>query len=330
MQEKTKQRIKLAGSLVAGGASVAAFIWAMHHPKPEGPIVEPPPQRTECPSAPVPGDGKCEVSKGEADPLSPTFDRESCGYCGDGIRQVMTTAAVGSRPYLEQVSGAQVQDVTERPSETPETCPYDFHCGNGKQDRNEPYAAWQDSLVSPGTLTFTIVHVTETGEDCARDYRRERRRSSERDDPLPDDPIPVFQTGQLWSCPAQVAATDSNDVVVSQSGMTQSILRRIGGIREHSSEIRTALNVRDPDTRVTVTVEILVDSSGHLGIRRVSASCGGSPCGDQATILNASQLSLSGLYFPGAPGTSCLWTHNVVLLPGDRPASSASPQKLRP
>ncbi len=331
MHERTINRIKLAGGVIAGGASVAAFIWAIHQPKPEGPIVLPPPQRAECPSQPVRADGKCEVSKGEADPSSPTFDRESCGYCGDGVRQIMTTGDRGSSPYIDRETGALVQDVTERPSETPETCPYDFHCGNGRQDRHDSYAAWQESITTRGELTFTIVHVTETGEDCARDFRNQRRTSREVDDPIPDDPLPVFQSGQIWSCPAQVAARDSNDVVASQSGMTQSIFRRIGGIRERSNEIRSALNVRDPDMRVTVTVEILVDPSGHLGIRRVSANCGGTPCGDQQAILNSSQLTLSGLYFPGSPGTPCLWTHNIVLLPGDAASQpSPAPQKPRP
>ncbi len=324
--------MKVAGSLVAGGASVAAFIWAMHNPRHEGLMPPPQPQNTECPSLPVQGDGLCEVSKGEADPSSPTFDRQSCGYCGDGIRQIMSTSGRGSSPYLDSETGAMVQDVTERPSETPETCPVDFHCGNGKQDKNEPYAAWQDSLISPGALTFTIVHVTETREDCARDYIRERRTNrSVRDDPLPDDPIPAFQSGQLWSCPAQVAARDSSEIVASQSGMILSILRRVGGIRERSNEIRSALDVRDPNMRVTVNVGILVDQSGHLSIRSVSANCGGSPCGDQQTILNASQLTLNGLYFPAPVGTACLWTHSVVLLPGEAPApSSSAPQKTRP
>ncbi len=326
--------MKVAGSILAGGASVAALLWVMRNPQSEGPMNLCPPQAA-CPTAPVQGDGKCEVSKGEADPASPTFDRESCGYCGDGIRQVMTTSQSGSRPRIDEATGALVQDVTERPSETPETCPYDFHCGNGKQDRNEPYAAWQESIENPGTLTFTVAHVTETSQDCARDYRPvQRRRTSGTTEDQPEDPLPTFQTGQVWSCPSQVASTDSNDIVASQSGMLQSIIRRVAGIRARSAELRSALHVADPDQRVTITVSILVDTSGSISIRQVSASCGSTPCGDQATILNASQLSLNGLYMPSAPGTQCLWTHNVILMRGEAQPqvapSGSVPQKQRP
>jgi hypothetical protein len=328
MQEKTKQRIKIAGSLVAGGASVAALVWALRHPLQDGPAQLCPPA-TACPTAPVKDDGRCEVSKGEADPISPTFDPSSCGYCGDGIRQVMTTSLTGMRPHLDS-SGAMVQEVTERQSETPDTCPVDFHCGNGKQDRNEPYSGWMPSLTESGALTFSLIRITETSQDCARDNPPVRRSSRQDDDGGPEDPLPVFQTGQVWSCPSQLASTNPDDVVASQSGMLQSIIRRVAGITSHSQEIRSALHVADPATRVVVSVSLLVDTSGSISIRQVSATCGGSPCGDQVTILNASQLSLSGLYMPSAPGTQCLWTHNVTLQRGEplpSAAASSSPKK---
>src|SRR4029453_7436113 len=76
-------------------------------------MTEPPrpcPPCATCPpavAAPVKGDGRCEIEKGEHDPSSPNWDPASCGFCGDGTHENQTW-------------------------ETIENCPVDFTCGNGR------------------------------------------------------------------------------------------------------------------------------------------------------------------------------------------------------
>ncbi len=82
-------------------------------------------------SKPARDDGSCEVEKGEADPRSPTFDPEGCGYCGDGEKQ-----------YHESI----------------DNCPVDFHCGNSVLDKKETYAKWN---VDGNAFSLGVTEITE-------------------------------------------------------------------------------------------------------------------------------------------------------------------------
>ncbi len=259
-----------------------------------------------CPTPPQKGDRLCEVAKGEADPYSDTFDPESCGYCGDRIRQVK-----GSE-WSAPSSGSQlrIQHVTERPSETPENCPVDFHCGNGTVDVNTVFGAivaHEES--SEGTTTYSLesIRITEScnprsprvcDADCGRIIR-----TSAQPDAGEDELPPRFNSA--FTCPGAVAPADRIDLATSLG--TGEVLSRLGNsLRAASSSLRTALGIRPQDT-LDVHVSISVDPSGLLSIRGVSAVCNGQTCGDESTISSVLSLNLAGLTV-GAPGRQCYWT----------------------
>ena len=85
-----------------------------------------------CDPAPVAGDGKCELTKGEHDVASPTWDPKDCGYCGDLIAQ----------PWENEID-----------------CPVDFHCGNGKKDHGKIYGAIVKTKTDGGT-SYSLSNIT--------------------------------------------------------------------------------------------------------------------------------------------------------------------------
>jgi len=104
----------------------------------------PPAQSVNARNYPRKGDGRCEASRGEANPDSSIFDLASCGYCGDGIPQQW---------------------------ETPAACPVDFTCGNGRLESHEIFSAYR---LQEGRLVLSKREVTESCLDrsplyCARD-----------------------------------------------------------------------------------------------------------------------------------------------------------------
>ncbi|MFN7991679.1 MAG: hypothetical protein U0R44_05985 [Candidatus Micrarchaeia archaeon] len=306
---KTEYRMKVGASMIVAGAAIVGVIWRLREPKTDHLLPPPPcPQAQQPPVPPVDGDMICEANKGEADPASTTFSARDCGYCGDGIRQVQIQAERGSPPRPDEF-GALIQDVTQRQSETPETCPIDFHCGNGRQDIREKYSAIVPPIsLDGGVYSYQVVEITETSADCARDYRRTYHRPAQE---VPEDPIPIRQPS-MWTCPSQVASTDSLEIVGSQSESMRSVIRRINdSIIPRSAALRTALGVQPADP-VTVTLSILVSSGGRVSLQGVAATCSGLPCGDQTAIVNATSLSLNGLSV-GAPGAECIWRQVVVV-----------------
>lgn len=317
--------MKIVAGTLAAGASVAG-LFLRFEPKVETRTCPP---AGQCESPPLKDDGKCEAGKGEADPASPTFDPFSCGFCGDGIRQF--TASAGSRPRRDEQTGELIQDVTERPSETPETCPIDFHCGNGRQDIRQPYVSWFESR-NPGAsetavpiYSLGIVYVTESGGDCPRDFPDRTRRARTSDGGPVEPELAVVRRHGTWYCPSMVATGDPSELAVSQSASTQSIVRRVNGtIIDHAAELRQALGA-DETTRVVVSITLLINSHGDVSVHRASATCGGRACGDQSVVINSTRLTTNGLG-TGPLGAECYWEHSVIV-PPTLPAapSSAAP-----
>jgi hypothetical protein len=287
-------------AVVVGIAIGAAFMAGKKQPTIEPIIVPGCDDPITCPTPPRAGDRLCEVAKGEADPYSATFDPESCGYCGDLIRQVKasqwSTATINS--------SFRTQNVTERPSETLENCPVDFHCGNGRVDVNTVYGA----VVSHEGYSLETITITESCNlrsshfcdvDCGRVIRTSAPIRDAGEDQLP----PRFNSA--FTCPGAVAPTDRVDLAASLG--TGEVLSRLGSsLRTTASSLRTSLGIR-PEDRLDIHVSIVVDSSGLLSLRSLSAVCNGQSCGDESTVSSALSLNLSGLTV-GAPGRECYWT----------------------
>jgi len=259
-----------------------------------------------CPTPPQKGDRLCEVAKGEADPYSDNFDPESCGYCGDRIRQVKAPqwSAPSSHPSF------RTQNVTERPSETAENCPIDFHCGNGTVDVNTVFGAivaHEEPSGESTTYALESIRITESCNprsphvcdvDCGRVIR-----TSAPPDAGEDELPPRFNSA--FTCPGAVAPTDRVDLAASLG--TGEVLSRLGNsLRAVSSTLRSTLGIRPQDT-LDVHVSISVDPSGLLSLRSVSATCNGQACGDESSISSVLSFNLAGLTV-GAPGRQCYWT----------------------
>jgi hypothetical protein len=307
--QNVNYRAKCAAASAAAVVAVGVFVTGLYKPG-EEPIMrlkrQPTMDRTAC--LPVKGDMKCEVAKGEADPASDTFDEVSCGLCGDGIRQV--TAAWGRKPVSDSKSGIVTQDVTERPSETPQTCPVDFHCGNRRPDFGQPYGAWIGVYnIDTGMITYTlgIKTITETSRTCPADVRTGTGDLEDEDGP--DDYLlaPVKLTDSTWECPGYVAPMSASDMTDMYSSTVWSAFSRVdGAISRNSKALREALGA-DGDADVAVRVTIRVEPEGNLILQRISATCSGAPCGTPHGIINATNLSLDGLALSGT-GMECFWT----------------------
>jgi hypothetical protein len=316
-------KAKIATSAVVAAGAIAALILTRRPigegirdtPQIPGPACEPEARR---------GDLICQVAMGEADPLSLNFDPASCGYCGDGIRQVQINAAHGSQVRTDE-HGIRTQDVIQRFTEIPSNdpragepeasrryiiCDADFHCGNNRVDTNEPYGAWIAPTAQGAPYVFGIKRITETRETCSLDTEPSTRRTRTSTAALPDDPIVRPPAGN-WYCPTRVASTDPVSILSTQSASVQNVLRRISGrLTERRADLRSALGVTDPSAQIDVTVVILVSAAGSLSIQRISARCGGSACGDRASIINATGLSVDDIPM-APPETDCIWTITV-------------------
>lgn len=316
----TVYRLKVAAATATAGTALALLISRACEPlcEPHKPVPGPaePERKPQPDCGPRRGDSRCETAKGEADPLSPNFDPESCGYCGDEIRQVL--AQSGGKPYLEPETGIMYQNVTERPSESAETCPVDFHCGDRRLQSRHAYGAWVEFPVGNGdagpqsvAYRLGVKIVTETRGSCPRDYlpsngNRDAGASEEDAGPEPAPP----QHNSNFYCPSLMAPT-RNEMANLHSASVWSVISRVNGsIIGHASDIRNALSLMDPDAKVDVRVMLRVAPSGLVYLESMSATCDSQPCGNQLALLNASQISLDGLLM-GSPGTDCYWIMNV-------------------
>jgi len=310
---KTLYRTKLASATALAAASIGMLFLRVAKPKDE-PIMH---TERPHPSAaladddcePVKGDMRCEMRKGEADPLSITFDPESCGYCGDDIRQA--TAPEGAPPVLDLDSGILTQQVTERPSETPQSCPVDFHCGNGRRDFQRTYGSWLSPQTDAGPDTGYSIGtktITESARDCPGDIRPNGNGGGDAASEVVEDaePASVRQTSSVWDCPSIMIPSNSSDMVdMHSSSMWRALSRIHGAINNHAAELRRALGASE-NADVDVRFSIRVDPRGYLTLRDASAQCDSMPCGDAPAIINSTYLSLMGLAI-GGPGVECFW-----------------------
>jgi len=315
---KTAYRTKVVSATALAAASIGVLFLRFAKPKDE-PIMY-----TERPHPTVPaphedcephkGDLLCEVRKGEADPLSRTFDPESCGFCGDGIRQV--TAPAGSPPVLDMDSGITTQLVTERPSETPESCAVDFHCGNGRRDFRRTYGAWLETLADAGVRDGSYIlgtkTITENSHNCPSDTRSSGNGGGDAGMEVVEDaePPPAQQTTSAWNCPSMSMPTNSSDMVDMRSSSVWNALSRVyGAINTNAAALRRAIGASE-SARVDLRLNIRVEPRGYMSFNQVSAQCDNQPCGDSQSIINATGLSLNGLVM-GAPETECYWTLTI-------------------
>ncbi|MFH1685858.1 MAG: hypothetical protein ABH983_06155 [Candidatus Micrarchaeota archaeon] len=297
---KRNIRARFIVPVAAVGIAIgAAFMAGKKQPITEPAVVPRCDDPITCPTPPRAGDRLCEVAKGEADSYSNTFDPESCGYCGDLIRQVK--ASQWSTPTVS--SSFRTQNVTERPSETPENCPVDFHCGNGRVDVNTVYGAVvSHEGYSLETITITESCHSRSSHFCDVDCGAVIRTSAPRD--AGEDQLPP-RFNSAFTCPGAVAPTDQVDLAASLGN--GEVLSRLGSsLRIASSSLRTSLGIRPEDT-LDIHVSIVVGPSGLLSLRSISAVCNGQSCGDESTISSVLSLNLAGLTV-GAPGRECYWT----------------------
>jgi hypothetical protein len=318
VNQKALYRAKLAGATLVAGASIGALFLRFSKPREEPIMNLPPVPRPTAPPdcGPEMEDMRCELNKGEADPHSATFDPVSCGYCGDGIRQV--TSSTGSRPFLDIDTMTLVQEVTERPSETPENCPVEFHCGNGVQDFRQVYGAWLPPIavehgdpvaINEGYTLGTKI-ITENSRDCPADVKRNgsSRRDAEQETGAREEPGAALPSSYSWRCPALMAPESSDEMVNLHSSSVWSALSRINGaINNNATALRQALDPAGIAGRVDVHLTIRIGPRGHMQLSGISATCDATPCGDSVSIINSTELSLNGLVM-GAPGTECYWS----------------------
>jgi hypothetical protein len=317
-------KAKIATATVVAAGAIAALIFT-RRPLSERIIDQPPAvPGPGCEPEPMRGDLICQVARGEADPLSVNFDPESCGYCGDGIRQVQINGAHGSAPRTDEF-GIRTQDVIQRFTEIPSNdprasepnsgqrfiiCNIDYACGNGHVDDRQPYGAWVAPTVSGAPFVFGIKPVTETRETCSLDTNPTVRRTRTSSSPQPDDPIVPSPTPN-WYCPTRIASTDPVAILSTQSASVQNVLRRLSGrLTQRRTDLRRALGVTDPSAQIDVTVVILVSAAGSLSIQRISARCNGAACGDRTSIINATGLSVDDIPM-APPEADCTWTITV-------------------
>ncbi len=317
---KTAYRTKVLSATALAAASIGVLFLRFAKPKDEPimhterphPTMPAPAPQEDC--SPQKGDLMCEIRKGEADPLSLTFDPESCGFCGDGVRQV--NAPAGSPPVLDLDSGITTQLVTERPSETPESCPVDLHCGNGRRDFRRTYGSWlepsADAGAADGGYSLGTKTITETARNCPGDARQNGNGGGDSGIEVIEDAEPplTLPSTSAWNCPSMQMPSNSSDMVDMRSSSVWNALSRVyGAVNSNAAALRRALGVSE-SARVDLRLYIRVEPRGYMSFNQVSAQCDNQPCGDAQTIINATGLSLNGLVM-GAPETECFWTLTI-------------------
>jgi hypothetical protein len=286
---------KHMGAAVGGGLIVGALLFRSCYPATEGPC------DAECPS-PSSGDLRCEGALGEADPFDDNFDRQACGFCGDGIRQRL--AETGSEPTEE--NGVMVQDVTDpNRAETEENCPVDFHCGNGQREDGTAFAAVVEvTSGEESTYHLGIVTVTESctqgeetycgGEGCpapaaetqlgkggpskARRPRRVKARGTK---------ITTASASRARSgLPECATGTGGRRAQRLEERVQEKVLR-------HGHTIRTDHLGAPSSTRVIFSATARISGDGDVTFRSSTVRCLG-PCAKNRTLSGQSVLGVTG------------------------------------
>ncbi len=272
-----------AGAGLATAAMVATLFFRSCGPQTEGPITPPPecPTAVTCAAEPAVGDNNCELTKGEHDVVSENWDPESCGFCGDGIRQSF---------------------------ETVENCPVDFTCGDGKvQNRAKVYGA----IVQTGTgenATYALGTKTIPAESC----RVSSDNYCEADCPTKGGnargagsartPAKGAGTGVAVRPPRETPGGPCGAGV--RSGAGDLISRVSSSISSSSGAIKSAAGVGS--VPVTVVVSVRISSSGVPTLAGSSASCGGQGCPNSINPASVAGLSLAGVTVAGAESSCTL------------------------
>lgn len=271
--------------------------------------------------APVKGDGLCEVSKGEADHRSPTFDVVSCGYCGDHVIQIYQeglerSQGAGSGEVLINGSTvpATVQFVTDRARDESGSCEVDFHfCGDGRLDRTPLALSAVRRTGEEGSYDYVLDEAVTYSESCrggADNYcaadcgDRVGRgsgggagsghgRGSGSAAVAPRMPPPAMGACPQTGSPAAVALRNSI----------------MGALGQRAISIRRAITGNQPDTPVDVRVctTLSVSASGRAAGGASSVRCSGEGC-QSATMSGPDLTALVEGNNIGEQGAPCTWT----------------------
>ncbi|MFH1685861.1 MAG: hypothetical protein ABH983_06170 [Candidatus Micrarchaeota archaeon] len=265
------------GAGLATAAMVATLFFRSCGPQTEGPITAPPdcPAAVTCPAEPAVGDNTCELTKGEHDVFSETWDPASCGFCGDGVRQSFETA---------------------------ENCPVDFTCGDGTiQNRAKVYGAivqtgtGERATYSFGTKTIPAESCRESSDnyceaDCPTRGGNARGAGSGR------PPSKTAGEGVAVRVPRETPGGPCGAGV--RSGAGDLISRVSSSISSSSGAIKSAAGVGSVPMNVIVSVRI--SSSGVPTLAGSSATCGGERCPNPVNPAQVANLSVAGITVGGA------------------------------
>ena len=286
-----------------GAAAVAAAIlFQTCGGRSGGPDRLPPPTPcVACAPAPVKGDNNCEVDKGEHDQLSPTWDPQSCGYCGDGNRQQWEISSRDPRASAAQPAAPGIRLVV---------CDVDFHyCGNGQRDGEAQYGAMVPPPQDGGVWSLGLV--SRPAESCRRGADNYCESDCGGTAPAPAD------TGRRTGTrterperpdrpPVQPGRTSACDPGISTAVFSARARDQLTG---NSGAVRNAVGAQ-PSQAVTVRVSVTIGADGRPSVSGASGSCAGCAGGDVRGMINLSGLSTT------APGESCSSGFTVNIPPG--------------
>ncbi len=291
----------VAIGLGVGSIALATILrsCSLHEP----PQPPPPQPAVVCPAPPVRGDGNCEFEKGEHDPSSPTFDRTSCGACGDGIAQDWEIPAEGAQPRVALPPGVR-----------PVVCPADFACGNGQLDSNLELATEVPVQEGSTSYKFEVRHYTES---CTPGESRPGMTYCQADCGNQPQPAPRNPAGASSSRRTQRTDNDNPVQVQSQAPssvpcpteVTQRLMARAAaGLMGNPLAVRQAAGAPEGSgVRANVAFSV---NNGMASTRSISLTCSG--CSGGSISPGTVNLSAVSLGFGG----SCSGVLAVTIPPG--------------
>lgn len=287
----------LSGAVLCSAAITAIFLQKV-------PIIENKP-KVECQKTSeqsiVKGDFICDVKMGEADPFSQNYDFISCGSCGDGVRQIKSTK--GERIIMDLDTSETTQAVTERESETNETCPVDFHCGDGRLDIGTPFSA---VIFEDGAYQVAVVNVFESCNSksnnfCADDCLKNKKPVIEI---AMEDDTPKIPTAGVLTCTYQISGRNRVDLIGLSSIGGESLNGRLSSlVRSKSIAIRNVLGKTATD-QIKILISMDVDSRGVITVTAVNGICDNKICDNADGLKSIMPINLDGLSL-SAPGKQC-------------------------